>query len=127
MVKAQFDRLVTGIKWFDTWLDTLLDKIEARTTITASPPLRAFTGPMGTHISMAGAGPFAWAKSKSGGINAGSSADVTLQDWSGSAMTSQVVDVKAINMGSTSVGATKLILLALVGKDWFVIWEDCPV
>ncbi|WP_406698555.1 hypothetical protein V5E97_06695 [Singulisphaera sp. Ch08] len=52
-------------------------------------------------------------------------ADVTLWDFGGTSFVTQNVEVEAFNVGSTAVGATKLILLAMVGKYWFVIWEDC--
>lgn len=129
MSTVQIDRLKTGIPGLDSYISYLCTEIELACNVTAAPPLQALRTPAGLNLRMA-ASTFQWAKSKSGGIAAMSGstpgkADVTLWDFGGTSFVTQNVEVEAFNVGSTAVGATKLILLAMVGKYWFVIWEDC--
>jgi len=128
---VSIDRLKTGMPELDAYIDYLCSEIEAARNVTASHPIQARVTPNG--LQLAGSVPgIRLAKSKSGGVpkmtgSAPGKADVTLWDYDGSNISSQTVDVEAINLSTLDdVGGSKLILIVPFGKWWIVIWEECP-
>lgn len=129
MATERMERLVTGVEEFDNYIDYMCSVIDAARNVTASAPIQARITPFG--LQLAGtAGGLILAKSKSGGIAALSGtapgkADVTLWDYDGMNIATQTVDVEAVNLASTAVGGSKMLLLAPLGKWKVVIWEEC--
>lgn len=131
MPKPSLDRLITGVDLVDSWIDKTLGAIEAALNVTASNGIKSTVSPNGIHLSLAAPPGWQWAKSSASGIPAmsgstpGKATDVTLYDFNGTSLATQTVQETAYNLGSTAVGASKWLLLARIGKYWFVIWEDC--
>jgi hypothetical protein len=129
MKPTRLDRIATGVAWFDAWIDRTVSAIERALSIDVSPPLQMRQGPDGTQLAWS-LPIFAHAKSGGGGIPAmtGSTpgvADVTLEDFNGTTLSSQTITVKAFNKSATAVGANKLLIIVMIDKWWYVLWEDC--
>lgn len=126
---TRLKRLVSGVTWFDQWLDEILSAVERAINITASAPLQVAAGPTGISLAMA-VTTFALAKSGVSGIpgragdNPGSG-DVTLCRFDGTTLGSQPVTVKAYNLSATAVGTDKLLIIGMIDKYWFILVEVC--
>lgn len=129
MPVTKLRRLVTGRTDIDQWIDETCSAIERSLNLRVAAPLVANLRPDGQYLSFAGVY-LALAKSGGSGIPAlsGSTpgkADVTLQLFDGSSVSTDTRTEKAYNLSTTAVGNNKLLVLAKVGKWWIVIWEDC--
>lgn len=127
---TKIDRLETGIKDLDSYVNYLCTAIELATNVTVSPPLQMRRTPGGLQLAWS-MKTWQWAKSSSSGIPAmsgstpGSATDVVLYDFNGTTLSTQAVTDKVYNMGATAVGASKWLLITKVEKYWFVVWEQC--
>lgn len=129
MPVTKLRRLVTGRTDIDQWIDETLSAIERSSNVRAAAPMVANLRPDGMFLSFAGVY-LALAKSGGSGIPAMSGsmpgkADVTLQLFDGSTLSSDTRTEKAYNLSQTAVGNNKYLILAKILKWWFVIFEDC--
>lgn len=127
---ATIDRLITGYKPIDAWIDKIVSAIEQALNVTGGDGISVRRGPQGTQLAL-NLGPMSTlAMVKSGGIPKMSGGipgkgKITIQSFDGEHAPMGTYDDDGYNIGLEDIDEG-LVIVTRLGRYWFVVVDPCP-